>query len=143
MGNIFTSLLNATGALQVYGRALSVVENNISNVNTPGYVRQDQTFLSLPFDPAKGLTGGVLTGPVLGARSEFLEHAVRSQQENFGSAQQRATDLAQIEPLFDLTTGFGISSAFNRFFDSFAQLAVNPNDPVARQAVIDQAGNVA
>ena len=36
MGRLFTSLLNSTGALQVYGRVFSVIQNNITNANTPG-----------------------------------------------------------------------------------------------------------
>src|SRR5262249_11828987 len=59
-----------------------------------------------------------------------------------GDARQRAADLGLVEPLFDLTSPFGIPGALNKFFDSFSQLSVNPNDSVARQSVIDLAGQV-
>ena len=48
-----------------------------------------------------------------------------------------------MEPLFDLTSTFGVSGTLNHFFNGFSQLAVNPNDSVARQSVIDLAGQVA
>ena len=143
MGGLFTSLLNSTNALQVYGRVFSVIENNITNANTPGYARQDQSLVALAFNPAEGIEGGVMAGPMLSARSKYLEQAVRNQRELLGSAQQKTGDLTQIEPLFDTSGKSGVPAAFNNFFNSFSQLSVNPNDPVSRQNVIDAAGQVA
>jgi flagellar hook-associated protein 1 FlgK len=143
MGNLFTTLLNTTGTLRVYSRVFNVVQNNISNANTPGYVKQDQSVVALPFDPSSGLTGGVLPGAMLSARSEYLEQSVRNQQELFGSAKQKATDLGQVEPLFDLSSDFGIPGSLSKFFNSFSTLSVNPNDAVSRQSVIDIAAQVA
>jgi flagellar hook-associated protein 1 FlgK len=100
--------------------------------------------VSLPFNPAAGLGGGgVMAGPLLSARSQYLEQAVRNQQELLGSAQQKAGDLAQIQPLFDTSGKSGVPGAFNNFFNSFSQLSVNPNNEVSRQTVIEAAGQVA
>lgn len=141
--SLFSSLQNSTGALRVYGRAFNVIQNNITNANTPGYVKQDQVLVSLPFNLEGGTTGGVLAGPVINSRSSFVEQSVRRQNELLGDASQRAQDLSVIEAQFDLTSQFGISSALNGFFNSFSQLSVNPNDSVARQGVLDQAGQIA
>lgn len=143
MGNLFTSLLNSTGALRVYGRSFNVIQNNITNANTPGYVKQDQVLVSLSFDPARGMAGGVVAGPMINARSSFLEQSVRGQNELLGGAQQHATDLGVVEGQFDLTSTFGVSSALNGFFNGFSQLAVNPNDTVSRQGILDLAGQAA
>ena len=143
MGNLFTSLLNSTNALQVYARSLNVVQNNITNVNTPGYVKQDQVLLALPFDPASGLTGGVRAGGLYSYRSAYQELVVRNQQELLGYADQRAADLAGIETLFDLTSQTGIPSALSKFFGAFSELGVNPNNPVSRQGVLDRAAGLA
>ena len=143
MGNLLTSLLNSTGALQVYGREFNTIENNIANANTPGYAAQDLPLVALPFDLANALTGGVGTGPMLSSRSEYLEQSVRNQQQQLGFAQQQVQDLGQVQPLFDLTSGAGVAGALSALFNSFSQLAVNPNDAVARQSVIAQAGQVA
>jgi flagellar hook-associated protein 1 FlgK len=143
MGTLFTSLLNSTSALQVFGRSLDVIQNNISNAITPGYAKQSQSLIAAPFDPHAGFTGGVIAGPVISARSEFFEQAVRAQQEALGYAGQKAGDLGLIEPLFDLTSDSGLSGAINKLFDSFSQLSVSPNDAVARQSVIDQAAQTA
>src|SRR5215831_8572954 len=142
MGSLTTSLLNASGAFAVYGKALDVVQNNISNANTPGYVKQDQSLVALPLNES-GEIGGVMAGPILSARSEYLEQTVRSQAQLLGDAQQRATDLGQVQPLFSLSSSSSVSASLNNFFNSFSQLSVNPNDPVERQGVIAAAGQVA
>ncbi len=141
--SLFSSLQNSTSALQVFGREFNTIQNNITNANTPGYVRQDQVLVSQPFNLDQGITGGVLGGPTVSARSTYLEQAVRQQNQLLGDAQQRASDLGSIESQFDLTSQFGVSNALNGFFDTFSQLSVNPNDSVARQAVLDQAQQVA
>src|SRR5437660_6060291 len=120
MGNLFTSLLNSANSLRVFDRSLNVIQNNITNANTPGYVKQDLPLLALPSDPANGVSGGVIAGPLVSARSSYLEQAVRNQQEWLGHAQQRSEDLGQVEPLFDLTSSGGIAHGINKFFDSFS-----------------------
>jgi flagellar hook-associated protein 1 len=143
MGNLLTSLLNSTGALRTYGLVFDVIQNNISNANTPGYVKQNQDVIALPFQPNGGPAGGVLAGPLLSSRNRYLEQTVRDDQQLLGAAQQKASDLGQIEPLFSLSSDAGIPNALNHFFGSFSQLSVTPNDTVLRQQVITQAQNVA
>ena len=143
MGSLFTTLRNAAGAIAVYDRVFSVIQNNITNADTPGYVRQEQSIEALPFEPAGGRPGGLIAGPLVSARSEYLDQDVRNQQQLLGDARQRASDLGQVEPLFDLTSDFGIPGALNQFFNSFSHLGVNPNDQVARQTVIDASAQLA
>jgi flagellar hook-associated protein 1 FlgK len=143
MGGLTGALLNSANALGVFGKSFDVIENNITNANTPGYAKQTQSLSAEPFDPSTGLAGGVLAGPLVSSRSEYVEQAVRSQQQALGSAQQKAGDLGQIEPLFDLASSSGIAGSLNSFFNSFSQLSVNPNDPVSRQAVLSQAATLA
>jgi flagellar hook-associated protein 1 FlgK len=143
VGNILTSLLNSTGALQVYDRVFNVIQNNITNANTPGYAKQDQALVSMAFNPSEQMWGGLQAGPTISARNEYIEQDVRTQQQQLGDAQQRASDLGQVQPLFDPTSTNGIAGSINSFFNSFSQLAVNPNDQVARQSVIESANQVA
>jgi flagellar hook-associated protein 1 FlgK len=143
MGNLLVSLFNSAKAMQVFDRQLAVIQNNVTNANTPGYVRQLQTIEAMPFEMESGQMGGVKAGPVLSSRSAYAEQSVRAQMSLLGQSEQKASDLAQVEPLFDLAENFGISGALNDFFQSFSQLSVNPNDAVARQAVIDRANEVA
>jgi flagellar hook-associated protein 1 FlgK len=143
MSSLTSTLVSTANAMQVFTQALNVIGNNIDNVNTPEYADQNQSLVAAPFAPAEGITGGVIAGPLLSSRSEYLEQAVRTQQGALGDAQQRTTDLGQIQPLFDLTSTTGIDSAINNLFDSFSQLSTSPNDSINQQAVITQAGNLA
>jgi flagellar hook-associated protein 1 FlgK len=149
-GSLSTALLSSAQAMSVYERAFNVIQNNIANANTPGYVRQEQTLVTMPFDPNTQLIGGVAAGPVVSSRSECLEQNVRTQQSLLSYAQQRASDLSQVQQIFDLSsvstsTGSSndLSGALSNFFNSFSQLSVNPNDATERQSVIDAAQQAA
>src|SRR5690349_6429808 len=122
MGNLFTSLMNATNAMSVYNRQLATIQNNVTNANTPGYARQTQTVDANPFELDNGWPGGISAGGVQSSRSEYAEQSVRSQTSLLGQAEQKADDLGQIEPLFDLSNGTGVAGSLNQFFDSFSQL---------------------
>jgi len=143
MGSITSALLSSANTLEVLGNTFDTLENNISNANTPGYARQDVNLEAMAFDPTAGLSGGVESGPLINSRSEYLEQAVRTQQQFLGNAQQRAGDLGQIEPLFTLSSSGGVANSLTAFFNSFSQLSVNPNDATSRQAVLTAADNVA
>jgi flagellar hook-associated protein 1 FlgK len=143
MGSITTALLNSAGARQVFERGFNVIENNVANANTPGYSAQTQTLEAASFEPGTGLLGGVLAGPVTSADSPYLDQAVRSQTQQLSSAQQQASDLSPVQPLFDTTGQALVPGALTAFFNSFSQLAVNPNDQPSRQDVITAAQNVA
>ncbi|MEP7354514.1 MAG: flagellar hook-associated protein FlgK [Acidobacteriota bacterium] len=142
MGSILSALNNSAGALKAYGSAFSVLQNNIANANTPGFVRQDQILVSLPFQEG-GAPGGVTVGPLLSSRSPYLERNVQYQQTLLGDASQRVGDLSAIEPQFAIGENAGLPASINQFFAEFSSLAVNPNDTVARQAVLDQADSTA
>lgn len=143
MGNLFTSLLNATQSLTVYSRALDVVSNDVTNASTPGYVKQTATFEALPFDLSVGLPGGVAAGPVTSSRDPYAEQNVRNQQSSLGLVQEQTSSLSPLQSLFDLSGKTGIGPAVDKLFNSFSALSVSPNDSNARQNVITQAGLVA
>ena len=142
MGNLFSSVLGVTNALNVYDRQLANIQNNIANANTPGYVKQTQTLVAKRTDFDHGLPGGVQAGPLVSSRNDFAEHNVQQQFSALGQVEQKATDLARLESLFDLQSSTGVSGKISDSFNSFSQLSVNPNDQLARQSVIDSAGQL-
>lgn len=142
MGSIYAALLSAADAMRVYDKRLSVIQNNVANVDTPGYVQQNLQLLARRFDPNSGLAGGVDAGGLLSTRDRYLERSVWQQQSRLGSYSQKASQLEQLEPAFSVKAG-GLPEAINRFFASVSSLTVNPNDPVARQVVLDRASALA
>lgn len=143
MGNLLGSILATASSMRAFAQGLNVVQNNVANANTPGFVKQTQEFRVNSFDVTRGLTGGVSLGPLLNSRDEFAEQSVRNQQSASAGADQRAGDLSQLEPIFDLSSTSGISGTLGKLFDSFSQLSVAPNSNTSRQAVLDRAKEVA
>jgi flagellar hook-associated protein 1 FlgK len=138
MGSLSTALLNSANSLKVYDQVFNVIENNVTNANTPGYVSHDLSLVASTIPE-----GGVAAGPLLSSRSTYLDQAVRNQTEQLGTAQQQASDLSQVQSLFDTSGQAGVPGALTNFFNSFSQLSVNPNDQPSRQNVITAAQNVA
>jgi flagellar hook-associated protein 1 FlgK len=143
MGSLLTALRNSADALGVYGKALDVVSNNVTNASTPGYAKQTAVLGSRSFDIFTGAPGGVFVTGVASSRNVYAEHYVQSEQTSLGVAQQKAGDLGQLATNFDATGKSGVEPAINSLFSGFSQLSVNPNDPATRQNVLAQAGAVA
>ncbi len=143
MGGIMSTLGASASALSVFEQEFNTIQNNITNANTPGYAEQDLSLAAEPFSPSGGTAGGVMSDGLISSRSEYLEQNVRNQQTLLGASQQAATDLGQVQPLFDPNATDGVAGSLSNFFNSFSALSVNPNDPTAQQQVISAAGQVA
>jgi flagellar hook-associated protein 1 len=142
MGSLSIALRNAASSQRAFDRALQTIQNNVSNVYTPGYARQRPTFRNAPFNPEAGLPGGIRPGVLQDTRSRYAEGAVRDQQGRLSYDQQLQADLSRVEKAFDINSQYAIPAALSSFFNSFSQLSVNPNDKLLRQAVIDQSSAV-
>lgn len=143
MGNLTVSMRNASAAMGIYQRAMSLVQSNVTNASTPGYARQSQILTALPTDVDHGLSGGLASGGTLNSRDERAEDFVRKQIMSLGYASQLATSLSSIEPSFTVTQGQGIAGALNTFFTSASALTVSPNDAAARQTFLTNASALA
>jgi flagellar hook-associated protein FlgK len=58
-GNLFAALGTAANALDAMQQAMGVIQNNVTNASTPGYVNQTLILNASAFDPTHGLIGGV------------------------------------------------------------------------------------
>jgi flagellar hook-associated protein 1 FlgK len=133
-------------ALQAQQKALQVVGQNIANVNTPGYSRERAVFVSTP----TALHGSVLRTGVSVAQVErvfdrFVATQIHLATANLQSSQEQADLLKQVEVLFnDLSLeDAGLSSALERFFAGFQELANNPQGAAERALVQQQGMSVA
>lgn len=140
MGSLIAALVSAADTIHTYQRSLQVLENNVTNASTPGWATQVQPLVA---ERLRGDVGGVTTGDLLSARSEFLEQGVRSQQENAGYASQRATDLTALQTTFSISSDSSLASNLDSFFTSVSQWSVNPNDMPSRQVVLERSTTVA
>ncbi len=143
MGGLFSALITTTGAMRANDRVLMTIQNNVSNANTPGYARRQLSLRPRHFDVRLGLAGGVETGELINYRNAFSERNVWRQSNNYGRFAEQRPILEEVEATFTISQNAGIPGALNRFFNGVSSWAVNPNDPVARQVVLDRAASLA
>ncbi len=136
MTSSLSSLLyTARDALGAQSYGLAVTGQNVSNVNTQGYVRRDPILQTR----ALGSWGTVDVAGLRRATDQFTE---RRHYEALGlgaASQQQHFHLVGMEALFNDAAGTGIGGALDALFSSFTGLAANPSDPTTRTAVLVRA----
>ena len=140
-----TDLLSiGANALKTNQSALAIVSNNIANVNTEGYVRQELDIKeNLP--TKAGLvyvgSGAVATG-VRRAYDGFVESSVRSS----------VSDLAAQSPLIDYSNRMidilgdqsaSLTPALDEFFDGIKELSLDPSSELRRDTALSNAKGLA
>jgi flagellar hook-associated protein 1 FlgK len=131
----------ARDALNAQGTALNVVGQNITNANTPGYVRRDAI---LQTRIAGTVTyGGVEAVGIHRSVDQFLQARMYDAKSFDSGARARDQALTSIEALFNDSAGTGLASSVDALFSSFGELTANPNDPTARAAVLNSADQFA
>lgn len=135
--------LGGNGVL-AYQRALVTVSNNIANVATDGYSRQEVGIASLP-PRAVGndyLGTGVATLPVRRQYDEFVDANLRRSASNL-AGQAPLVDYAN--RIVDLMVGgqSSLAPALGRFFDAARELSTSPGATIQRTAFLREAGSLA
>src|SRR5579864_1310527 len=145
MGTLSGTLGIALGALQADRGAIEVTSNNIANVNTPGYSREQFSLIeNPPVQIGTLLFGtGVTLGQTASIRDNLLEQ--RLDQENQSSSQLNAFfgAMNQVQVQFNETAGSGLQGPLSAFFNSLTQLATDPSNASFRQGVITAGQNLA
>ena len=120
--------------------SLSVLSNNIANVNTAGYSRQQATQNA----SASNQFGGVFIGTgttladVRRVYNEYLDAAYQNSTALSSDANAYLGQVSAIDKvLSDKTTG--MSSALSSFFATLQTASSNPNDLSARQLLVSNA----
>ena len=142
MPDLFASLHVSAGALQVFGRALEVTGNNVTNASTPGYARQRLTLEATPLDPVQGLEGGVAAGELQSARDRYADLQVQRQISAWAVNDQKANSVTELEDIFPVAANSGVAASLSGLFTSFSAWSQSPNDANVRQAVLSSADEV-
>lgn len=142
--NLTITLINTAAAQRAFDRVLQTIQNNVTNVNTPGWTKQRVLLQAQPFSTNwAGQQGGVRAGTLEDSRSQYAERLVRDSQSKLSYSEQLNENLSRLEKTFSLNSGSAIPQAFTNLFNAFSQLSISPNNPLPRQTVIDQAKAVA
>ncbi len=147
MANGFGSFYVGTSGLQSSQNALNVVANNLSNVDTKGYVRQQVIFSDKHYLKLKNVTTstnmqqsgiGVSIGDVVHARDIFLDKAYRLENGRQSFYSNTYEVVTQVEDLLQELDGEELKNALRDLRTGFQQLAEAPADSVNQNLVIQQ-----
>ena len=141
MSNIFDVGSSALTALQ---RAISTTGNNIANVNTEGYSRQEVEFRSRNPDSLGGhqIGTGVEVSSIRRAYDQFITADIQARASSSGYYSLYANTASQIDNLMaDPATS--ISSAMDQFFASMEAVANSPTSQPERQVMLSEAQTLA
>ena len=133
----------AGNAVLVYQQALTTLSNNIANVSTEGYSRQDVKLNALPVT----LVGNVFLGS--GVNVERIQRQYDAFVE--GNLRNTASDLASQEPMVNYTNRVvdimggqtvGLSTALDQFFLAARSLSGDASSSIMRSNFLREAEGV-
>jgi flagellar hook-associated protein 1 FlgK len=124
--------------------SLAVTGHNITNVNTPGYTRQDtvQATRIPQFSGAGYIGSGTTLVEIRRSYSEFLTTQVRTSTALSSDVEAYRSQIEQLDSLLAGTTT-GITPSLQKFFSSLQTAAEDPANIPARQLVLSEAEGLA
>ena len=148
MANGFGSMYIGASGLQSAQNALNTTANNLANVDTKGYVRQQVRFSDKRYDLLKQPTTrinahqsglGVSIGDVVHARDIFLDKSYRLEKGRQAFYETCYETTAYVEDLFQELDGEEFKQSVEDLWTSFQELSKAPADSVNQNLVIQKA----
>ena len=149
------SLYLGERSLNAQQQAISVIGNNISNINTVGYARQRANMTeSEVISPGNGEQGtGATVSNIESIRSSLLDGLVQQSLGGQGYADDQASLTATVQTALGenftsnasssssatSTSSGAIQDALSSFFGALQNLSASPTDTSARQTVVSDA----
>ncbi|GAB4009625.1 MAG: flagellar hook-associated protein FlgK [Bdellovibrio sp.] len=125
-------------------KSLEVTGHNISNVNTEGYSRQrvhQQT--NAPATQSGLIMGtGTRIKSINRVHDPYIEKRLQKSTSDKNYFEQRAEQLGMVENIFNEIDNEGLNQLMNKFFNSFRELANQPENETIRSVVRDTANVV-
>ena len=143
--NIFSVLNTAKLGLLSQQLAIEVTGQNIANVQTEGYSRQEVNFESTnPRSFNLGQLGtGVRVAGIERSHDEFLFSQILGEGDTLGQYQVRKDVYDQLEILLSENNGQSLNQSLSSFFASVQDLASNPTGLPERSNMLAEAENLA
>lgn len=125
-------------------KSLEVTGHNLSNVNTEGYSRQRvMQSTAIPISVGGYIQGtGVKVDGVRRFNDEFIDKRLSNALANNSFYEARTENLEQVENIFNELDSDGLNQVLNKFFNSFRELANQPENETIRSVVRDNANLV-
>ncbi len=148
--SLLSSISIAQTGLTASQAAISVVSNNIANVDTEGYskLKVDQSSV-VNYTPSAGNTvaqanslGGTQIGSINRYSDSYLQNYYWRENSSYNYLEEYSSIASNIEDLTNELNDTGLSEALTNFYSAADALNDSPSDITARQNFVDQAENV-
>ncbi|MBU0729639.1 MAG: flagellar hook-associated protein FlgK [Proteobacteria bacterium] len=140
MAGISGMLNVAKEALLTHQLSVQVAAHNIANVDTPGYSRQVlgvTTNISTP-SAVGNIGNGVQAVSIARKYDRFMTQRIMEQNSTLGDLEAQQQSLRVVEAIFNEAPGLALNDLMTQFWDSWQNLANNPEILSARQEVVQQ-----
>jgi flagellar hook-associated protein 1 len=130
----------ASTGITAQRQAIEVAGENIANVNSIGYSRQEVVLENRPVTSANGfpLGTGVQVQTVRRAYDGMLQQQIVNGNSNYQQNLTRQKALEQIQPAFNELASDGLGQAMENFFGAWQDLSANPSGSAERQALLSR-----
>ena len=147
--NIFSTLSSAKLGLLAQQLAIEVTGQNVANIETEGYSRQDVSFEAntprghIKYGGLHQLGTGVRIASIERAHDQFLFTQIMDEGDLTGSTEVKKEIFEQLEMLFNEGSGRSLNDALSLFFSSIHDLATNARGLPERVDLISKAEHLA
>lgn len=147
MPSTFFGLEIGSRALTANQLALNVVSNNTSNINTPGYSRQNVDFQETdPYTPPDfahskpgELGTGVSVAGINRIRDQFVDKRVWAANSQSGAITNLRDTLIRVENAYNEPGDSGLGQQITNLYNGFSDLSANPESGAIRSTVRNKA----
>jgi len=147
MASTFFGLNIASSGLYTYQTALNTTGNNIANVQTEGYTRQEavqKATEAIRTSQKYGTLGsGVETTEIRQIRNRYYDVKYWNNSTSLGEYSTKSYYMAQIEDYFEEVNKDGFTAAFDEMFNSLEEVSKNASDVSVRNQFINSAETLA
>lgn len=146
MANGFGSLYVGAAGLRTSQTALDITANNLVNIDTDGYVREQVLFTddTYSFFQSAAVSNqykgsGVKIADVIHTRDMFLDKAFRSENSRYGFYAASYDAVTEVEAFLQEASGEAFSEALHDLYVAFQEFSKDPSDTVNQNLVVQKA----
>ena len=142
MPSLNSALNMGSRAMSASQRAVTTAGHNIANQNTEGFSRQQQS-TQTAFPQPNGIGNGTEPSPTTRVFDRFVQSKIVQETPRSGVFTTREEFFSKLELVFSEMSDSGLHRAMNDFWNSWSQLANQPESDVVRTRVRDQGDTLA
>ena len=144
--SLFGALYIGDSGLRTSQNALNTVAHNLSNLNTPGYVRQqvantDTTYTNTTGNRNLRVGDGVKYAECRHVRDAFLDATYREEKGRLDYYEKSYAAMTEIEDILGELDGAAFKGSLGGLWEAMQQLSTSPNDNTYISLLVSKAAS--